>query len=133
MKIGESMGTSSASIGIHEYLRDRLMPVEGVIPQLLGINMYGESIPAGTVGGDLFEYINFQRRYDIGARITNALKMSAEFRKPDLPGAPDCNSVGDYLKWLMSRPEYRPELEAAYAEVRRLERLRVADNLRHRQ
>ena len=50
---------------IDEYLRKRLMPVEGAIPHLQGIEMYGNSIPAGTVGGDLFEYINFQQRYDI--------------------------------------------------------------------
>jgi hypothetical protein len=54
---------------IGEYLRERLMPVEGSIPRLPGIEMYGDSIPAGTVGGDLFEYINFQQRYDLDARI----------------------------------------------------------------
>ena len=40
---------------IDEYLRERLMPVEGTIPHLPGIEMYANSIPAGTVGGDLFE------------------------------------------------------------------------------
>jgi len=54
---------------IDEYLRKRLMPVEGAIPHVQGIEMYGNSIPAGAVGGDLFEYINFQQRYDIDARI----------------------------------------------------------------
>jgi len=49
---------------IDEYLRERLMPVEGAIPHIPGIEMFGNSIPAGTVGGDLFEYINFQQRYD---------------------------------------------------------------------
>ena len=38
---------------IDEYLRKRLMPVEGAIPRLAGIDMYGNSIPAGSVGGDL--------------------------------------------------------------------------------
>jgi hypothetical protein len=47
---------------IDEYLRKRLMPVEGAIPHIQGIEMYGTSIPAGTVGGDLYEYINFQQR-----------------------------------------------------------------------
>ena len=47
---------------IDEYLRERLMPVEGAIPHISGIEMFGNSIPAGTVGGDLFEYINFQQR-----------------------------------------------------------------------
>ena len=116
-------------MGIDEYLRDRLMPVEGVIPHLPGIEMYGDSIPAGTVGGDLFEYINFQQRYDIDARITNALRMSKEFLDPHRPGTPECNSVDDDLEWLRSRPEYRPELEAVYREVRSLERIRAAENL----
>ena len=57
---------------IDEYLRERLMPVEGAIPHIPGIEMFGNSIPAGTVGGDLFEYINFQQRYDLDARIQKA-------------------------------------------------------------
>src|SRR5579864_6049090 len=58
------MATTYPDPTIDEYLRKRLMPVEGAIPRLAGIEMYGNSIPAGTVGGDLFEYINFQQRYD---------------------------------------------------------------------
>src|SRR5690349_9171919 len=109
---------SSALMGIDEYLRDRLMPVEGAIPHLPGIEMYGDSIPAETVGGDLFEYINFAQRYDIDARIADALRMSEACLKPKPAGDADCNAVDDYLEWLKSRPEYRPELEAAYREVR---------------
>jgi hypothetical protein len=56
------MATLSGTSNIDEYLRERLMPVEGAIPHLPGLEMYGNSIPAGTVGGDLFEYINFQQR-----------------------------------------------------------------------
>ena len=89
---------------IDEYLRKRLMPVEGAIPHLPGIEMYGNSVPAGTVGGDLFEYINFQQRYDIDARIQRALKLSKEFLEPLPPGAPPRNSVDDHVEWLMSRP-----------------------------
>lgn len=48
--------------GIDEYLRKKLMPVEGAIPHLPRTDVYGNSIPAGSVGGDLFEYINFQQR-----------------------------------------------------------------------
>src|SRR5262252_1524276 len=120
---------TSAVMGIDEYLRDRLMPVEGVIPHLPGIDMYGDSIPAETVGGDLFEYINFEQRYDIDARIRTARLMSSEYLHPNSPGTAECNSVDDGMQWLKSRPEYRPELEAAYREVRSLERLRVAENL----
>jgi len=52
------MVTPQVELAIDEYLRKRLMPVEGAIPQLAGIDMYGNSIPAGPVGGDLFEYIS---------------------------------------------------------------------------
>ena len=36
---------------IDDYLRKRLMPVEGAIPHRPGIEMYGNSIPIGSVGG----------------------------------------------------------------------------------
>jgi cytochrome c len=105
------------------------MPVEGAIPHLAGVEMYGDSIPAETVGGDLFEYINFQQRYDIDARIANAVQMSKEYLKPHPPGTPDCRSIDEYFEWLKTRPEYRPEIEAVYRQVRSLERLHVAENL----
>ena len=70
------MNIEHADLNIDEYLRERLMPVEGSIPQISGIEMYGNSVPVETVGGDLFEYINFQQRYDISARIQQALKLS---------------------------------------------------------
>src|SRR5438132_7622101 len=89
---------------IDEYLRERLMPVEGTIPHLPGIEMYGNSIPAGTVGGDLFEYINFQQRYDIDARIQRALRLSKEFLEPLPSGAPLRNSVDDHVEWLKATP-----------------------------
>src|SRR5690242_16151451 len=115
---------------IDEYLRKRLMPVEGVIPHLQGIEMYGNSIPAGTVGGDLFEYINFQQRYDIEARIERALKRSKEYLEPLPVGAMPHNSVDDHVKWLKSRPGYKSEMESAYREARSSEQVRVAEDLR---
>jgi hypothetical protein len=87
------MATTYPDSTIDEYLRKRLMPVEGAIPHLPGIEMYGNSIPAGTVGGDLFEYINFQQRYDIDARIQRAVKLSEEFLEPLRPDEPPRNSV----------------------------------------
>jgi len=115
---------------IDEYLRERLMPVEGAIPHLEGIEMYGNSIPAGTVGGDLFEYINFQQRYDIDARIQRALKRSKQYLEPLPAGAMPRDSVDDHVKWLKSRPGYKPEMEAAYREARSSEQVRVAEDLR---
>ena len=114
---------------IDEYLHKRLMPVEGVIPHLPGIDMYGDSIPAGTVGGDLFEYINFQQRYDIDARIERALKLSKEFLEPCRPGAPPCNSVDDHVNWLRLKTSYRPNQETEYRGARSSEQTRIAENL----
>src|SRR5215471_13349238 len=115
---------------IDDYLRKRLMPVEGAIPHLPGIEMYGVSVPAGTVGGDLFEYINFHQRYDIDARIQRALRLSKEVREPLPVGAPPCNSVDDHVEWLKTRPDYRAEMEAEYRQARSSEQARVAEDLR---
>src|ERR1700720_5023545 len=108
---------------IDEYLRKRLMPVEGAIPHLSGIEMYGNSIPAGTVGGDLFEYINFQQRYDIDARIQRALKRSKEYLELLPAGAAPRNSVDDHVEWLKSRPGYKPEMETEYRQARSSEQV----------
>ena len=105
------------------------MPVEGAIPDIPGIEMYGNSIPVGIVGGDLFEYINFQQRYDVGARIRQALKLSKEFLEPLPPGALPSNSVDDHVEWLKSRQDYRPEMETEYRAARSSEQVRVAEAL----
>src|SRR6202040_191708 len=97
------MATTYPEPTIDEYLRKRLMPVEGAIPQLPGIEMYGNSIPAGDVGGDLFEYINFQQRYDVDGRIQLALKRSQEYLEKVAIGASPRNSVDDHVNWLKSR------------------------------
>src|SRR5262249_14041873 len=107
-----------------------LMPVEGAIPHVRGIEMYGNSIPDGTVGGDLFEYINFQQRYDIDARIERALQRSKEYLLKLPASATPRNSVDDHVKWLKSKPGYKPEMETAYREARSSEQVRVAEDLR---
>ena len=114
---------------IDEYLRKRLMPVEGVIPHVQGIEMYGNSIPAGMVGGDLFEYINFQQRYDIDARIQRALNRSKKYLEPRPTGAAPHNTVDDHVEWLKSRPGYKPEMETEYRDARSSEQVRVAEDL----
>jgi serine phosphatase RsbU (regulator of sigma subunit) len=124
------MATPYREPSIDEYLRKRLLPVEGAIPDLPGIEMYGGSIPAGTVGGDLFEYINFQQRYDIGARIQRALKLSREYLEPLAAGASPRNSVDDHVKWLKSRPDYASGKETEYRDARSSEQVRIAEDLR---
>jgi serine phosphatase RsbU (regulator of sigma subunit) len=123
------MSSSNSVLRIDEYLRERLTPVEGSIPHIPGIEMFGNSIPAGTVGGDLFEYINFQQRYDIGARIQQAQRRSKEFLDPLPPDAVVRNSVDDHVLWLKATPGYRPEMETEYRFARSSEQVRVAEEL----
>jgi Stage II sporulation protein E (SpoIIE) len=123
------MAKAYTPLTIDEYLRQRLMPVEGAIPHVEGIEMYGNSIPTGMVGGDLFEYINFQQRYDIDARIRRALKLSKEYLEPLPEGAPPRNLVDDHIRWLKSRPGYKPEMESEYRWARSSEQVRVAEDL----
>ena len=124
-----STAAGYSQLTIDEYLRKRLMPVEGAIPHLTGIEMYGNSIPAGTVGGDVFEYINFQQRYDILARIERAIKLSKEFLEPLGGSTPPRNSVDDHVEWLKSRPGFRSEMETEYRVARSSEQIRVAEDL----
>ena len=120
---------TNAFPSIDEYLRDRLMPVEGAIPHLAGIEMFGSSIPAQTVGGDLFEYINFQQRYDIPARMALAHRLATEYLEPLPPGAAVRNCVDDHVEWLKGTAGYRPEMEAEYRFAKSSEQRRVAEDL----
>ena len=116
--------------GIDEYLRKRLMPVEGAIPHLARTDMYGNSIPAGSVGGDLFEYINFQQRYNIDARIARALRLSKEYLEPVSEGQVPRNSVDQFVHWLASNPPPNGLQEDEYRRAKSSEQLMVAENLR---
>jgi len=114
---------------IDEYLRKRLMPVEGAIPHLAGIEMYGNSIPAGQVGGDLFEYINFQQRYNIDARIARTRKLEKEYLEPLAEGAYPRNEVDLHVQWMESRSDYTAEDIAQYRRAKCSEQRRIAENL----
>jgi len=115
---------------IDEYLRKRLMPVEGVIPQIPRTEMYGNSIPAGSVGGDLFEYINFQQRYNIDARIARALELSREYLEPLAAGQSPRNVVDEHVEWLRSHCAPGDPPEAEYRRAKSCEERQVASNLR---
>src|ERR1017187_6824771 len=123
------MATPQIDPSIDEYLRKRLMPVEGAIPQLAGIDMYGNSIPAGPVGGDLFEYINFQQRYNIDERIARALKLSKEYLEPVLKGQTLRNLVDAHVEWLQSKPGYSDAIAAEYRRAKSSEQLRITEDL----
>src|SRR6266700_7449401 len=109
--------------GIDEYLRKRLMPVEGSIPHLARTDMYGDSIPAGVVGGDLFEYINFQQRYNIDARVARALRLSTEYLESLPEGQVPRNSVDRFAQWLASSPNPNGLKEDEYRRAKSSEQL----------
>ena len=115
--------------GIDEYLRKRLTPVEGAIPHLARTDMYGNSIPAENVGGDLFEYLNFQQRYNIDARIATALRLSKEYLEPIPEGRIPRNSVDQHVQWLRSKSNGSEVREAEYRWAKSSDQLQVADNL----
>ena len=124
------MANTYTTPSIDEYLRKRLMPVEGAIPHVQGIEMYGNSLPAGNVGGDLFEYINFAQRYDVDARIARATQLSKEFLEKLPANGPPRNSVDDHVLWLRKQPGFTPEVETAYREARSSEQVRAAEDLK---
>jgi serine phosphatase RsbU (regulator of sigma subunit) len=121
---------TTSETGIDEYLRERLMPVEGAIPQLAGIEMYGNSIPAETAGGDLFEYINFQQRYNIDARIARAYALSKKYLEPLAERAAPQNAVDSHVKWMQSKPNYNAIDADEYRKAKSSEQLRIAESLK---
>src|ERR1039458_1458608 len=106
------------------------MPVEGVIPHLPGIDMYGNTIPDEIVGGDVFEYINFQQRYNIEARIAQAERLAKEYLEPFAEGAKARNSADVHVEWMSSRPGYTEADGVQYRRAKSSEELRIAENLR---
>jgi serine phosphatase RsbU (regulator of sigma subunit) len=123
------MTTNQVGLSIDEYLRRRLMPAEVAIPRLIGIDMYGSSIPAGQVGGDLVEYVNFQQRYDIDARIARALRLSKEYLEPIFDGQLPRNLVDTHVEWMQSKPCSNGEDRAQYRKAKASEQLRIAEDL----
>lgn len=114
---------------LDDYLRKRLKPVEGAIPHLAGIEMHGDSIPASNADGDLFEYINFQQRYNIDARIERAHELSKKYLEALAEGSNPQNAVDLHVQWLQTRTGYTPVDAAQYRKAKSSEQLRIAENL----
>lgn len=116
-------------VTIDEYLRKRLMPVEGAIPHLPGIEMWGETMPAETVGGDVFEYINFQQRYDLDARIARAKRLATDYLQPLAKGAVPQNEVDVHTHWMVSKAGLTASDAGEYRKAKSSEQIRIAENL----
>jgi hypothetical protein len=121
--------TLQSELGIDEYLRRRLMPAEVAVPHVAGIEMYGRSIPAGIVGGDLVEYINFQQSYDIDAGIARAAELSMEYLDPPSDGQLPRNTVAAHVDWIDSKLGYSSDDKVAYRKAKGSEQLRIAEDL----
>ncbi len=106
------------------------MPVEGAIPQLAGIEMHGDTVPAEAVGGDAFEYINFQQRYNIDARIARAKRLAVDYLQPLAKGAKPQSEVDVHARWIVSQPGYTMADALEYRRAKSSEQLRIAQNLR---
>ena len=46
-----------------------IVPLPGEVPTLRGIDVYGDTVPLNTVGGDHIIYVDFKKRFDLDARI----------------------------------------------------------------
>ena len=56
-----------------------IKPPSGEIPELKGIDIYGETVPLdGLIGGDHIIYVDFKKRYDLEARIRKAQEEGRE-------------------------------------------------------
>src|SRR5216117_64182 len=54
-------------------IADRIKPSPADIPSLQGVDVYGETLPLrGAGGGDHIIYVDFQKRYDLQARLERA-------------------------------------------------------------
>ena len=66
-------------------------PRPGSIPSLVGVEVYGETLPLnGIVGGDHLIYVDFKKRHDLEARI----KVAEDAGRPDIAASLDrCRST----------------------------------------
>jgi len=64
-----------------EEIARGIMPRSGSIPSLVGVEVYGETLPLnGVVGGDHLIYVDFNKRHDMEARI----KVAEDVGRPDI-------------------------------------------------
>ncbi len=71
--VKESLRRLTGELQNFEEIVKHIKPPSGEIPELEGIEIYGETIPLeGLIGGDHIIYVDFKRRYDLEARIHKA-------------------------------------------------------------
>src|SRR5881397_2955890 len=69
----DSTSVLSEELKNFQDIADRIKPSTADIPALEGVDVYGETLPLrGAGGGDHIIYVDFQKRYDLQARIERA-------------------------------------------------------------
>ena len=72
-QIKKSVSMLTGELENFQEIARYIKPAAGETPKLPGIEIYGETIPLnGIVGGDHIIYVDFNKRYDLDARIQRA-------------------------------------------------------------
>lgn len=72
-QVGDSLKMLMGELDNFQEIAHHIKPSSGEIPDLDGIDIYGESLPLnGIIGGDHILYVDFKNRYDLDARIKKA-------------------------------------------------------------
>ncbi|GAB4243749.1 MAG: hypothetical protein Kow00109_19620 [Acidobacteriota bacterium] len=62
-----------------EEIVSRVVPSPGDVPSLVGVEVYGETMPLnGIIGGDHIIYVDFKKRYNLPARVEKARRKGRE-------------------------------------------------------
>ena len=71
--IRSSVRRLSGELENFQEIARHIRPHAGDVPELQGLDIYGQSIPLnGVIGGDHIVYVDFNKRYDLDARIEQA-------------------------------------------------------------
>lgn len=84
--VGSSAEQLAREFHNFEEIARGIVPRPGSIPSLIGMEVYGETLPLnGIVGGDHLIYVDFKKRHDLDARI----KVAEEAGRPDIVASLD--------------------------------------------
>src|SRR5262245_37098019 len=71
---GDLLRELTAELNNFEQIAQHLLPQPGDLPRLHGVDVYGGTLAlSGTIGGDHLIYIDFKQRFNLPARIEDAV------------------------------------------------------------
>jgi serine phosphatase RsbU (regulator of sigma subunit) len=73
-KVGDPLALLTDELQNFRDMAKQIMPLPGEIPALDGIDVFGDTLPLnGFAGGDHIIYVDYQKRYDLEARIKEGI------------------------------------------------------------